>query len=106
MCEKEALTRQDGNRDYRAASSVAALLGGALAAERRCPPLEAERWQAQQGAPRPWFAVFYGEEASYGSGASRVQLTRDLLGSRVCRYRAPSGVKLAQLSQRGHSTTG
>jgi hypothetical protein len=27
-------------------------------------------------------------------------------GLRVCRYRAPSGVELAELSQRGHSTTG
>jgi hypothetical protein len=51
--------------DARAASSVAALLGGALAAERRCPPLKTELQQAQQGYQRPQCAGVRGRKASY-----------------------------------------
>jgi hypothetical protein len=63
----------------RAASSVAALLCGALAAERRCPPLKAEPRQAQQGLRRPRFAVVHSEEASY---AVQVRVACDSQGVR------------------------
>jgi hypothetical protein len=49
----------------RAASSVAALLCGALAAERQCPPLKAKPRQAQQGLRHPQCAGIRGREVSY-----------------------------------------
>jgi hypothetical protein len=58
---------------------VAALLSGALAAERRCPPLKAELRQAQQGYQHPQCAGVRGREASY---AVRMPVIYDLQGVR------------------------
>jgi hypothetical protein len=93
--------------DDRAAYFQAALLGGTLAAERRCPPLKAEPRQAQQGLRRPRCAGVRGREASYTGFAGESQSTRKGLGQDACvTIELSQGVQLAELSQRVHSTTG